>query len=87
MAVAYIITYPWSFIKETIPYKVNVTDEIGCKREFEWCGTTPRVNMWIFLISLISVLGFAIPLCQINLDVLFSKVLGNIKSVDKLEFV
>jgi hypothetical protein len=54
----------------------------GCNPEFAWCATTPRVNMFIFFGSLITVLGFSYPLVQINLDILFSKILGNIKQAN-----
>ncbi|KAI6230693.1 hypothetical protein M3Y99_01030400 [Aphelenchoides fujianensis] len=87
--VAYLLSYPWPFLSETIPYAkpsgVNATvgfpatELVGCNPEFAWCATTPRVNMWLFLGSLITTIGFAMPLSQINLDLLFSKVLGDIK--------
>ncbi|KAI6189704.1 hypothetical protein M3Y97_00037600 [Aphelenchoides bicaudatus] len=82
MLLAYVLTYPYPFIEETIPYQNltgNGTELLGCKPEFKWCAETPRVNMYVFLGSLITVLGFSFPLCEINLNILFSKILGNIK--------
>ncbi|KAI6213749.1 hypothetical protein M3Y94_00188200 [Aphelenchoides besseyi] len=94
---SYLITYPWPFLSETIPYqKTNITSElnmhsglpssaavqyepVGCNPDFKWCATTPKVNMWLFLGSLITTLGMALPISQINLDVLFSKILGQMK--------
>ncbi|KAI6228755.1 Major facilitator superfamily domain-containing protein 8 [Aphelenchoides fujianensis] len=70
--VAYLLSYPWPFLSETIPYAkpsgVNATagfpaaELVGCNPEFAWCATTPRVNMWLFLGSLITTIGFAMPL-------------------------
>ncbi|CAD5231831.1 unnamed protein product [Bursaphelenchus xylophilus] len=91
--IAYMVTYPWWFLNGTIEYAnttvimdmgldlsdVTVPDSIGCNPAFAWCADTPAVNMIVFLGSLIVVLGFALPLCLINLDILFSKVLGNIR--------
>ncbi|KAI6177485.1 hypothetical protein M3Y97_00912800 [Aphelenchoides bicaudatus] len=79
---AYLLTYPYPFIGGSIPYidpTDNSTEPLGCKPEFKWCAETPRVNMYLFLGSLIIVLGMAVPLCEINLNILASKVLGNIK--------
>ncbi|KAE9551241.1 hypothetical protein FO519_005552 [Halicephalobus sp. NKZ332] len=52
---------------------------VGCNPKFEWCETTPKVNIYIFNTALIVALGIGLPLIQINLDVLYSKVLGPIK--------
>ena len=52
---------------------------VGCNTKFEWCETTPKVNIYIFNTALIMALGIGLPLVQINLDVLYSKVLGPIK--------
>lgn len=57
----------------------DIIEATGCNPSFKWCGETPAVNMIVFLGSLIIVLGFALPLCHINLDILFSKILGNIR--------
>uniref|UniRef100_A0A7E4VDF0 MFS domain-containing protein n=1 Tax=Panagrellus redivivus TaxID=6233 RepID=A0A7E4VDF0_PANRE len=58
----------------------NSTIEIvGCNSNFEWCEVTPKVNIYLFNAALIIALGVGWPLIQINLDVLYSKVLGPIK--------
>ncbi|KAH7702216.1 Protein W03C9.6 [Aphelenchoides avenae] len=51
---------------------------LGCHREYEWCATTPRVNMFLYYGSTLLGFGIAIPLCMLNLDILYSKVLGPI---------
>ncbi|KAI1705083.1 major facilitator superfamily domain-containing protein [Ditylenchus destructor] len=83
---AYIITYPWPFLANKIAYEHEKSptsgpndQKVGCPKDYAWCATTPAVNMYIFLGSIIVTLGMAVPLVQINLDILFSKVLGKMK--------
>uniref|UniRef100_A0A914QLA6 Major facilitator superfamily (MFS) profile domain-containing protein n=1 Tax=Panagrolaimus davidi TaxID=227884 RepID=A0A914QLA6_9BILA len=52
---------------------------VGCNPAFEWCEKTPKVNIVVFNAALIIALGIGFPLIQINLDILYSKVLGPIK--------
>ncbi|KAI1715834.1 major facilitator superfamily domain-containing protein 8 [Ditylenchus destructor] len=83
---AYVFTYPWPFLTgkivyehESSPAKGNHSQKVGCPRQYDWCATTPSVNMYMFLGSIILTLGVAVPLANINLDILFSKILGKIK--------
>ncbi|KAI1720641.1 major facilitator superfamily domain-containing protein 8 [Ditylenchus destructor] len=82
--VTYLVTYPWPFLPNTIPYQ-NTTEStsgetsLGCPARFDWCATTTAVNMPIFIGGMIITMGAALPLSQINLDILYSKILGNIK--------
>uniref|UniRef100_A0A914P5S0 Uncharacterized protein n=1 Tax=Panagrolaimus davidi TaxID=227884 RepID=A0A914P5S0_9BILA len=57
----------------------NKSELVGCKIEYKWCETTPRINLAIFGTSIVLFLGIGIPLLSINLDILYSKVLGPIK--------
>uniref|UniRef100_A0A914QEF0 Major facilitator superfamily (MFS) profile domain-containing protein n=1 Tax=Panagrolaimus davidi TaxID=227884 RepID=A0A914QEF0_9BILA len=103
----YLITYPWWFINETIPYEhakgedafysrsqaqsalslSNTTatvgglkkELVGCNINYEWCENTPRVNVYLYNIALVFAMGIGMPISQINLDILYSKVLGPIK--------
>lgn len=52
---------------------------VGCRLEFTWCQTTPQIDFPIFAVSTIVAMGLGFPLVTINLDVLYSKVLGPIK--------
>ncbi|TKR69380.1 hypothetical protein L596_021549 [Steinernema carpocapsae] len=45
---------------------------------YSWCDTTPAINFWVYYVSNI-ILGTGMPIMMINLDILFSKLLGNIK--------
>lgn len=86
---AMLCTYPWPFLAHTIEYQPAAelaaatngsgVEVLGCPHRFSWCAWTPAVNMPLFLGSLILSLGVAIPLGQINLDILYSKVLSGIK--------
>ncbi|CAD5221073.1 unnamed protein product [Bursaphelenchus okinawaensis] len=78
----YVLTYPYPFYPSTIPYEVLDNDTVvsyGCSSRFTWCATTPAVNQWVYLITMCSCFSIAIPLMMLNLDILYSKVLGNIK--------
>ena len=58
----------------------NSTVEIvGCNLEYAWCENTPQISFPIFTFTGIITMGFALPLLTINVDVLYSKVLGPIK--------
>ncbi|CAD5227691.1 unnamed protein product [Bursaphelenchus xylophilus] len=78
----YVITYPYPFYSSTIPYEVyenNTLVKGGCSQRFEWCATTPAVNGWLYFITMVLCMSIGIPLMMLNLDILYSKVLGNIK--------
>ncbi|KAH7710854.1 Protein Y53G8AR.7 a [Aphelenchoides avenae] len=51
---------------------------LGCPQHYAWCGTTPRVNVYVYYGSAILAFGVAFPLATLNLDILYSKVLGPI---------
>ena len=58
----------------------NSTVEIvGCNIQYAWCETTPQIDFPVFAICSIFSMGLGMPLLTINLDVLYSKVLGPIK--------
>ena len=59
---------------------LNYTGElVGCNVEYAWCSSTTRINFIVFIIFAILAIGFAMPLSNINIDILYSKVLGPIK--------
>nr|CAD2161039.1 unnamed protein product [Meloidogyne enterolobii] len=51
----------------------------GCPSHYEWCGTTTKPNMPLYLTALIISIGTALPIVKMNLDIIYSKILGNIK--------
>ncbi|KAE9553921.1 hypothetical protein FO519_002847 [Halicephalobus sp. NKZ332] len=52
---------------------------VGCNVEYKWCESTPVPNVILFMGSLIISVAVAVPLMNINGDILFSKILGPIK--------
>ncbi|KAH7717271.1 Protein Y53G8AR.7 a [Aphelenchoides avenae] len=93
LATYYLVTYQWPFIDGTIDYRnesisfngstpSQTADEdrshLGCPLDYAWCASTPAVNMWVYLLMGIFAWGLAMPLCNLNLEVLYSKVLGPI---------
>ena len=58
----------------------NATLEyVGCPLDYEWCKTTPRVNMILLYSTIITTFGLGIPIIGISLDILYSKILGPIQ--------
>ncbi|KAI1705080.1 YEATS family domain-containing protein [Ditylenchus destructor] len=80
-------TIPYQSVDtESIDFKnmsmsVNAIQDLlrGCPRRFEWCATTKRIYMPVFSISYILAFGAAYPISLLNLDTLYSKILGPIK--------
>lgn len=57
----------------------NSTEQfVGCNVDYDWCQFTPRVNVYLYNIFLFWASGLALPLINLNLDILVSKVLGPI---------
>lgn len=52
---------------------------IGCKVNYDWCDSTPSVNVWVYNVAQALCMGFGMPLMLINLDIIFSKLLGPIR--------
>uniref|UniRef100_A0A0N4ZRH5 MFS domain-containing protein n=1 Tax=Parastrongyloides trichosuri TaxID=131310 RepID=A0A0N4ZRH5_PARTI len=85
--VYYLITYPWNFYEYTIrenldknleiDSRINLNSTDLCK--YSWCLTTYTVNGWIFFTTTIIAIGISTPLIFINLEILYSKLLKNIK--------
>ncbi|KAF7635242.1 hypothetical protein Mgra_00005357 [Meloidogyne graminicola] len=51
----------------------------GCPFNYNWCKTTTKPNILLYIISFVLSTGMAIPILRMNLDILYSKILGNIK--------
>lgn len=51
----------------------------GCNRQFTWCEDTPAMNAFVFMIYATLLHGIAFPFVMLNLDTIFSKILGPIK--------
>lgn len=55
--------------------------EPGCPAHYHWCGTTTKPNIIVYITSFVLTTGMALPIIRMNLDILYSKILGNIKQV------
>ncbi|KAK0407617.1 hypothetical protein QR680_003494 [Steinernema hermaphroditum] len=58
-------------------HPVVLSERTGCT--FSWCDDTPAVNFYVYFIGAILTLGTGLPIVMMNLDILFSRLLGNIK--------
>ncbi|WKX95199.1 hypothetical protein Q1695_012005 [Nippostrongylus brasiliensis] len=74
----YLLSYPYdSTSHKMAPY--NATTGSGCNpNEYTWCDTASATYPWIFLPIICIVMGIGVPMSQIALDTIYSKVLGNI---------
>uniref|UniRef100_A0A914UNU1 Uncharacterized protein n=1 Tax=Plectus sambesii TaxID=2011161 RepID=A0A914UNU1_9BILA len=83
----HVFTFPWPFYSGHIVYKKppflyngtwygNKTADVGCDLTFDWCKTTPSVNVWLYMISYVLLIGFAFPLINISMSTLYSKIIG-----------
>lgn len=111
MLASTMLTYPWPFLPDTIPY-INPSSngttataavaagaahnesatrpaassnycgghtQPGCPRHYTWCATTTKPNMPMYIITQTLAIGMSMPILRVNLDSLYSKMLGTIK--------
>uniref|UniRef100_A0A7E4VAS1 MFS domain-containing protein n=1 Tax=Panagrellus redivivus TaxID=6233 RepID=A0A7E4VAS1_PANRE len=74
--------YDQSAAKELLSTNENVTIDtelIGCSINYAWCQTTHKIDLIVYIVTQIMVFGIATPLMMVNLDILYSKILGPIK--------
>ncbi|KAI6227635.1 Major facilitator superfamily domain-containing protein 8 [Aphelenchoides fujianensis] len=84
--VFYFTTYPYSFLPNRMQYEVLGVDaanntvvlEGGCRAAYTWCADTTAINFYVYVAAQLLV-GLAIPLCMLNMEILYSTVLGPIK--------
>ncbi|KAH7724811.1 Protein W03C9.6, partial [Aphelenchoides avenae] len=70
---SFLLTFPYPFLSQKISDRAP-----QCTQKFAWCATTPAANMILYFVAFCFAMGTANPLIQINLDTLYSKVLGPI---------
>lgn len=51
----------------------------GCKLDYEWCATTPAISPIIYCLAYVLLIGLSVPLMHLNVQILYSKILGPIK--------
>lgn len=69
----FLTSFPWPFWSSVVS---DATPE--CSKRFAWCDTTTTPNGVLFFAAFGAAVGIAQPLININLDSLYSKVLGPI---------
>lgn len=83
----FIVTSPWPFYGDSIKYQepIDVTKNDtytfspGCDISYDWCSYTAPVNVWVYHVMFAVFIGLGTPLITVNLDILFSRILGPIK--------
>ncbi|KAL3082277.1 hypothetical protein niasHT_031450 [Heterodera trifolii] len=70
MLIFFLVSFPWPFLSARMPAN-------SCA--FSWCDSTPTVNVYVYHVALVICLGFGMPVGQVNLDTLYSRMLGPIK--------
>ncbi|KAL3071795.1 hypothetical protein niasHS_016894 [Heterodera schachtii] len=70
MLIFFLVSFPWPFLSARMPAN-------SCA--FNWCDSTPTVNIYVYHVALVICLGFGMPVGQVNLDTLYSRMLGPIK--------
>ncbi|KJH43777.1 transporter, major facilitator family protein, partial [Dictyocaulus viviparus] len=75
----HIITYPWPFYDGPltyIPSGKNSSEVGGCLPSYDWCDTTVRVPLPLFIICMVIIFGIAFPFSGSPAGTLFSEILG-----------
>uniref|UniRef100_A0A914PLK7 Major facilitator superfamily (MFS) profile domain-containing protein n=1 Tax=Panagrolaimus davidi TaxID=227884 RepID=A0A914PLK7_9BILA len=74
----YLLTYSWPFISGEVTYKdpsKNSTE--GCNTEkFDWCEDLSQVNLWLYYILFVGVVGIGFSTMNVALITLYSEILG-----------
>ncbi|GMR62617.1 hypothetical protein PMAYCL1PPCAC_32812, partial [Pristionchus mayeri] len=76
----HLLTYPWPFLSGKIKYQeetwINGTEPVGCRRSFEWCETTPPINVYVYMISYSVLVSIAFALISVSMNTVYSVVIG-----------
>ncbi|VDO87459.1 unnamed protein product [Haemonchus placei] len=73
----HLITYPWGFGNVGRVTSISESELGGCDAErFSWCTSTPRVNFWVYYVSLCSVFEVTYAFSNVVLSTVFSKIIG-----------
>ncbi|CAJ0573371.1 unnamed protein product, partial [Mesorhabditis spiculigera] len=82
----HLLTYPWWFLPGSIQYQkeydlvngtlVKIAEPVGCRPTFDWCATTPPINVFVYVFSYIFLIGLAFPIINVTMTVVYSDVIG-----------
>lgn len=68
-----------NFSKQSSCIRNSTLELVGCPCNYHWCEWTPPINIVLYFAASSLALGVAIPVGQINLSTLYSKILGPMK--------
>ncbi|KAI6185991.1 Major facilitator superfamily domain-containing protein 8 [Aphelenchoides besseyi] len=82
----FLLTYPYPFLSSRMAYETlalsplnaTIVLEPGCRSSYSWCPQTPAINVYVYVIAQLLV-GVALPLVMLNMEILYSTILGPIK--------
>ncbi|GMT06457.1 hypothetical protein PENTCL1PPCAC_28631, partial [Pristionchus entomophagus] len=76
----HLLTYPWPFLSGKIKYQeetwINGTEPVGCRRSFDWCETTPPINVYVYMISYSLMVSTAFALISVSMNTVYSVIIG-----------
>uniref|UniRef100_A0AC35ERG8 Uncharacterized protein n=2 Tax=Panagrolaimus sp. PS1159 TaxID=55785 RepID=A0AC35ERG8_9BILA len=80
----HLLSYSWPFLSGNLKtyndfdyHNANDTELAGCNVDrFDWCYDLKPVNVYLYYISYIILIGTCFPNINISLNTLFSKIIG-----------
>uniref|UniRef100_A0A0N5BX18 MFS domain-containing protein n=1 Tax=Strongyloides papillosus TaxID=174720 RepID=A0A0N5BX18_STREA len=86
-ATHHLVSLPWSFYDgplDYVPLKKNTTTEDftyagGCSRRYDWCLSTKRVPLFLYVFTMMISFGLAYPCVSSSIGTMYASVLGNRK--------
>ncbi|VDM46661.1 unnamed protein product [Toxocara canis] len=92
----HLITFPWWGLPGKITYwqetiivngtEVPNPEPVGCRPSFKWCEYTPPVNVYLYVITYVLLIGLAFPAINITLNTIYSTVIGP-RQQNSLQFI
>ncbi|CAD5230221.1 unnamed protein product [Bursaphelenchus okinawaensis] len=87
LIILHLITFSWPFLPgELVTYtnkdmerhlNMSAPEPVGCNMDrLSWCTYTKPVNVWVYNVSFVLIVGVSYCVINITLETLFSKVLG-----------
>lgn len=65
--------------------RTSTGEEIGCPTNFAWCATTPPVNVYLYNIVYVLLIGAAFPAINISMNTIYSTLIGPRNQVNHLK--
>jgi len=77
MLIGFILYLPWGPGTPQLTPEVttNLTNIVGCPRQYNWCHTTPSIPFIQFIAAALLV-GIGYPVASVTISILYSKIIG-----------